>query len=156
MADMALMPVASVKDLEEQARRNSEQVQQQTYIQGLAAHTRSRWETAKDGKSNLEERMFQCVRQRNGEYDPDVLASIKQQSGSEIFIQLTSVKCRAATSWLRDTLLGSGADKPWAIGATPVPELPEDIKQTLQAELAQEIMAFQQSTGQEPDEAELA
>ena len=100
--------------------------------------------------------MFQCVRQRNGEYDPDVLASIKQQSGSEIFIQLTSVKCRAATSWLRDTLLGSGADKPWAIGATPVPELPEDIKQTLQAELAQEIMAFQQSTGQEPDEAELA
>jgi hypothetical protein len=65
------------------------------------------------------------------------------------------VKCRAATSWLRDTLLGSGADKPWAIEHTPEPELPEEIMQGLEAQLSQEIMGALQSTGAMPDEEQI-
>ena len=90
--------------------------------QELASHVRKRWESAHVAKRDLEERMLQCVRQRNGEYDPSVQAEIKAQGGSDLFIQLTSVKCRAATSWLRDTLLGTGSDKPWSMDATPDPE----------------------------------
>ena len=156
MANMALIPVASAADLERQAKEGSEKLQQETYIQELAAHVRKRWESAHIAKRDLEERMLQCVRQRNGEYDPSVQAEIKAQGGSDLFIQLTSVKCRAATSWLRDTLLGTGSDKPWSMDATPDPELPEEITQGLEGKLAQEIMQAMQSTGAIPEEEELA
>ena len=152
---MALMPAKSVADMEAEAKSRSDELQNQDYIQGLAAHTRTRWEEARDAKQDLEERMLQCVRQRNGEYDPDVVAEIESQGGSDIFVQLTSVKCRAATSWLRDTLLGTGNDKPWAIEATPQPELPEEVMQGLQAQLSTEIMGVMQQTGQMPSEEEL-
>ena len=148
---LALFPVASAADHDRQTKQNSD-VQNEPYIVGLAAHARTRWREASDAKRGLEERMLSCLRQRNGEYDPKVKSLIKEQGGSDIFIQLTSVKCRAATSWLRDTLLGSGADKPWAIESTPVPDLPEDVVESLQAELAQEAMAAYQSTGMMPDE----
>lgn len=152
---MALMPAKSVADMEAEAKKRSDELQNQEYIQGLAAHARTRWEEARDAKQDLEERMLQCVRQRNGEYDPDVLAEIEEQGGSDIFVQLTSVKCRAATSWLRDTLLGTGSDKPWAIEHTPQPELPEEVLQSLQAQLSTEIMGVIQQTGQMPSEEEL-
>lgn len=155
MANMALMPAASAQTLEDEAKRRNEASQQQTHIQELAAHVRRRWTIAKDSRQELEERMIECVHQRNGTYTPEKLNEIRQQSGSEIFIQLTSVKCRAATSWLRDTLLGSGNDKPWAIEGTPLPELPPEVMQSLQAQLSQEIMSAMQSTGQTPDEEEL-
>lgn len=152
---MALMPAKSVADMEAEAKSRSDELQNQDYIQGLAAHARTRWEEARDAKQDLEERMLQCVRQRNGEYDPDIVAEIESQGGSDIFVQLTSVKCRAATSWLRDTLLGTGNDKPWAIEATPQPELPEEVMQGLQAQLSTEIMGVMQQTGQMPSEEEL-
>ena len=152
---MALIPVASAKDLEDEAKRKNDELQQTTYIQGLAAHARRRWEVARDAKQDLEERMLSCVRQRNGEYDPDVQAQIREQGGSDLFIQLTSVKCRAATSWLRDTLLGSGSDKPWSIEASPVPDLPEDAVAGLQGQLAQEVMQVAQTTGAMPTEEDL-
>lgn len=152
---MALMPAKSVADMEAEAKSRSDELQNQEYIQGLAAHARTRWEESRDAKQDLEERMLQCVRQRNGEYDPDVRAEIEEQGGSDIFVQLTSVKCRAATSWLRDTLLGTGNDKPWAIEATPQPELPEEVLQSLQAQLSTEIMNVVQQTGQMPSEEEL-
>jgi hypothetical protein len=152
---MALMPAKSVADMEAEAKSRSDELQNQEYIQGLAAHARTRWEEARDAKQDLEERMLECVRQRNGEYDPDVRAEIEEQGGSDIFVQLTSVKCRAATSWLRDTLLGTGNDKPWAIEATPQPELPEEVLQSLQAQLSTEIMSVMQQTGQMPSEEEL-
>lgn len=152
---IALMPVASAADLERQAKEKNEELQQQPHIQGLAAHVRERWDEAKDAKQDLEERMLDCVRQRNGEYSPQVKAQIAEQEGSDIYIQLTSVKCRAATSWLRDTLLGSGADKPWAIDSTPEPEIPQEDLESLQAELAQEIMQAMQSTGVMPSEEQL-
>lgn len=152
---MALMPAKSVADMEAEAKSRSDELQNQEYIQGLAAHARTRWEESRDAKQDLEERMLQCVRQRNGEYDHDVRAEIEEQGGSDIFVQLTSVKCRAATSWLRDTLLGTGNDKPWAIEATPQPELPEEVLQSLQAQLSTEIMNVMQQTGQMPSEEEL-
>jgi hypothetical protein len=155
MANMALIPVASAADLERQSKKRSAALQQESYIQGLAAHVKKRWDVSKSSKRDLEERMLQCVRQRNGEYDPDIEAEINAQNGSDIFIQLTSVKCRAATSWLRDTLLGSGSDKPWSMDASPEPELPDEISQGLQAKLSQELMQAMQSTGAMPTEEDL-
>tara|TARA_R110000744_G_scaffold219555_1_gene338263 strand:- start:1411 stop:3486 length:2076 start_codon:yes stop_codon:yes gene_type:complete len=153
---MALIPVASSADLERQSKARNDKLQQEDYIQGLSSHVRKRWEVAKDGRSDLEERMLQCVRQRNGDYDPQIQAEIESQGGSDIFVQLTSVKCRAATSWLRDTLLGTGSDKPWSMDSSPEPDLPMEVTQGLEAKLSQELMQAMQSTGAMPTEEDLA
>ena len=154
-SNIALIPVMSASELEAQTKARSDALQVQPVIQGLAAHVRTRWESARIAKRKLEERMLQCLRQRNGEYDPDKLQEIRDQGGSDIFINLTSVKCRAATSWLRDTLLGSGADKPWSLEATPVPEMPPEIMQALRDKLTQEVMASFAQTGVMPDQVQI-
>ena len=152
---LALIPVARASDLEAEAKKRSDELQNQPVIQGLASHVRSRWDSARTAKRKLEERMLQCLRQRNGEYDPDKAQELAEQGGSDIFINLTSVKCRAATSWLRDTLLGSGADKPWSIQGTPEPTMPPEILQELQATLAQQLMTHIEQGGMPPSQDEL-
>jgi len=152
---IALIPVARASDLEAESKKRSDSMQNQPVIQGLAAHVRTRWDSARTAKRTLEDRMLQCLRQRNGEYDPEKLQEIREQGGSDIYINLTSVKCRAATSWLRDTLLGSGSDKPWAIAGTPNPDMPPEIMQELQARLANELMVHIQQGGMQPSPSEL-
>jgi len=152
---IALIPVARASDLEAQSKQRSDELQNQPVIQGLAAHVRERWDSGRVAKRKLEERMLQCLRQRNGEYDPEKAQEIAAQGGSDIFINLTSVKCRAATSWLRDTLLGSGSDKPWSIEGTPNPTMPPEILQGLQAALAQQLMTHIEQGGTPPSQEEL-
>ena len=151
---LALMPVARVSDIEARAKKEAQAQNAQPVVQGLASHVNKRWQTARLAKRELEERMLQCLRQRNGEYDPEKLAEIQAQGGSEIFIQLTSVKCRAATSWLRDTLLGTGSDRPWNLEATPIPELPPNVVESLKAQMATQLMAMY-AQGQAVDEETL-
>lgn len=128
-----LIPVARASDIEAAAKRAADEMQNQPIIQGLAAHTRRRWEVMRDHhRENIEDRLIQCVRARNMEYEPEKLAEIREQGGSEIFMGIVSTKCRTATAWLRDTLLGTGADKPWSVSPTPVPDVPPDIVQNLQ------------------------
>jgi hypothetical protein len=152
---IALIPVARSSDLERESQNRNTAMQAQPVIQGLAAHARKRWDSARDAKRTIEERMLQCLRQRNGEYDPDKLADIKRQGGSEIYIQLTSVKCRAATSWLRDTLLGTGTDKPWSLEATPEPTLPPEIIQELMASMQQQLQTMMEQGLATPDPTQL-
>ena len=152
---IALIPVARASDLEAEAKRRSDELQKTPVIQGLAAHVRTRWDSARTAKRNLEDRMLQCLRQRNGEYDPEKAQEIAEQGGSDIYINLTSVKCRAATSWLRDTLLGTGSDKPWNIEPTPNPDMPPEILQALHQELSQQLMMHIEQGGVPPTPEEL-
>lgn len=129
----ALIPAMSASDLEAAAQRANSEKQQSTVIQGLAAHVRRRWEVMRDHKQlEIEPRLSQCLRDRNMKYAPEKLAEIQSNGGSEIFMGITSTKCRTATAWLRDALLGAGADKPWSISPTPMPEVPPQVLQNLQ------------------------
>ncbi len=128
-----LIPIARASDLEAAAQRESAEKQMTPMIQGLAAHVRQRWEVMRDHKrTTVEDRLSQCVRARNMEYEPSKMAEIREQGGSEIFMGIVSTKCRTATAWLRDTLLGTGADKPWSLNATPIPEVPPEVAANLQ------------------------
>jgi hypothetical protein len=152
----ALIPVARASDLEAQAQRASDEKQNTPMIQGLASHVHKRWEVMRDHhQDNLEERLAQCVRARNMEYEPAKLAEIQEQGGSEIFMGIVSAKCRTATAWLRDTLLGTGTDKPWSLTATPIPEVPPDIAQAMQNIMQQNLMQYYDAGGEPPNEAEL-
>lgn len=130
------------------ARKNAETANSQPIIQGLAGHVRSVWQSALDSKrQSVEERMLTSLRQRRGEYDPDKLSAIKQQGGSEIYMMLTSNKCRAAGSWIRDVMLGQRNDKPWTISPTPASDLPPQVERSVQALATQEAQQFTQATG---------
>ena len=154
MNGLALIPVSRVADMEAETQREANAQNAQPVIQGLAGHVSKRWQVSRLSKRELEERMLKCMRRRNGEYDPEKLSEIQSQGGSEIFVQLTSVKCRAATSWLRDTLLGTGSDRPWSIEPTPIPDLPTGVEEELKARMATELMGVYAQGGQ-PSEDEL-
>lgn len=154
-----LVPVASASQLEADEQKTREAAsaaaQRSVVMTSLASHVRSRWSTAKEAKVDVEKRLLTCIRQRNGEYDPAKLAEIRKQGGSEIFMHLTSTKCRAASSWLRDTLMGKGAEKPWTLSPTPLPELPTEVTQGIKTRLQQELMASIQQGGSVPTPDEL-
>ena len=149
----ALIPVATSKQLEDEARRASEAENNNPVIQGLAAHVRKRWEVLRDYKNReITERLLTCHRARNMQYDPEKLEKIRAQGGSEIFMGIVSTKCRTATAWLRDSMLGTGSDKPWSILPTPVPDLPPHIEQNLQSIMQQNLMMYYEA-GNEPLDA---
>ena len=152
----ALVPVARASDLEAEANRAATEKQNSPMMEGLASHTRHRWETMRDHyRENTELRLSKCVRARNMEYEPSKMAEIREQGGSEIFMGIVSTKCRTATAWLRDTLLGVGADKPWGISATPLPEVPPDVQTAMQGIMQQNLMQHYAEGGEQPSEADL-
>lgn len=154
MAVAALVPVASASFLEAQdaAKRAAEAKQASPFIQELAGHVRKRWVMNRDAKEKtIEPRLLQCLRQRKSEYDPGKLEAIKAQGGSEIYIGLSSLKCRGASGWLRDTLMGKGTEKPWGLKATPIPDLPPDVVEGIRQQLMQVAMQEIMMTGQQPN-----
>ena len=156
MALQALIPIASASQLEERAKRANEKKQQAPLIVGLSSHVRKRWEVMRDHKKeNIEERLTKAARARNMQYSATKMAEIKSQGGSEIFMGIVSTKCRTATAWLRDTLLGTGNDKPWSISATPIPDVPPDLIDRLQGIMQQNLMQFYDQGGGQVDEANL-
>lgn len=116
-------------DRELQARQNS------SLMLGIVDYLRECWDAARISKKPIEDIMLTAMRQRNGEYEPEKLAAIKQQGGSETFMMITEVKCRAAESWLRDILLDTGTP-PWDISPTPIPELSPAQLQEIKAAFA--------------------
>jgi len=153
---LQIIPVASASKLEKEALKKNEKKQQKPIIVGLSSHVRKRWEVMRDHKKqDIEERLTKTARARNMEYSAAKMAEIKAQGGSEIFMGIVSTKCRTATAWLRDTLLGTGGDKPWSISATPVPDVPPDIITKLQGIMQQNLMQFYAQGGDQVDPANL-
>jgi hypothetical protein len=60
-------------------------------------------------------------------YDPDKLAMIRDTGGSDIFMMLTDIKCRAAESWIKDVMLSTG-EKSWSLKPTAEPEVPDVLR----------------------------
>lgn len=153
MAGLTVLRVVSNTDLDKQAAAERERAmreqQSSPLITGLAGHMRSCWDAARMAKQPIERQMLRAMRQRNGEYEPDKLAQIRQMGGSEVFMMLTEVKCRAAESWLRDILLDTG-EPPWDLEPTPLPDLSPDQEQELEQIFAKEILALIESQGLAP------
>jgi hypothetical protein len=131
----------------EQIKRDREEVERtmnSPIVIGLFSHLEKRWERAKQAKEVHQRHLLENLRQFIGQYDPEELAAIRETGGSEIFMLLTQVKCRAASAWLKDVLLPGGTDRAWRAEPTPIPEVPPDIVAQLQAmivEQAQQMMS---------------
>ena len=136
-----LVTIKSLKAMAEE-RANAQQANSQPVVQALNGYIRKQWMSSMMAKQMTSEiKMLKSVRARRGEYDPDKLAQLREQGSSTIYMMITSNKCRAASSWLRDTLVTASDDKPWTITPTALPDLPpnevEGIMQQAQMEVEQ-------------------
>jgi hypothetical protein len=113
------------------ARREAVQQDQSTpHMLGLARHIANRWSAAQRAKVPIDSLNLANLRQRNGEYSPSKLAEIRAMGGSEIYMMLTSMKCRAAEALCGDILLPMD-DKAWSISPTPMPSLPPIVEHAI-------------------------
>lgn len=142
-----LVRMVSNQQLAAEERAAAEHANARPVIQGLAGYVRRCWDAAREARREIDNRMLRSQRQRRGEYDPEVLTEIRKSGGSEIYMMLTSNKCRAASAWLRDALLGTRDEKPWTLDPTPLPDLPPDLAQTVISRAVQEALAAEQQTG---------
>lgn len=136
-----ILTIKSNYQLMLEERQAAEAENQRPEIQALAAYIRRCFDMARQAREQtVEPRMFKSLRQRRGEYDPDKLAALIERGSSTIYMMLTSNKCRAASSWLRDVLVTTAEDKPWTIEPTPIPDLDPSMIPSLVQEGERRIM----------------
>jgi hypothetical protein len=130
----SLSSMQAAEDEAAAAISRAQEANNQPVISSLVAHIKNHWALAKKAKQQPELDMLSAVRSRRGEYDPDVLARIKKQGGSEIYMMLFATKARQAKALMVDVLVGAGTEKPWTIAPTPKPDLPPtEVNQIMQA-----------------------
>lgn len=151
-----IMPMKSLAQIQADDKAQAEEQNNRPYISNLAHHVRTQWEQMRTAKmQTVEPRLLQCLRQRKGEYDPEKLAQIKEQGGSDLYMMLSSNKARAAGSWIRDVSNDpQGGPLPYNIQPTPNPELPPHVIQREYSRMRQEL-DLAASMGVQPSEAEL-
>lgn len=146
-----------VEEMQERmSRRESDEDEESgeheyTEYSSLAAYIKTVYQNNKDARtsSGVEEKMFQSLRAYNGNYDPEDLARIRTTGGSEIYMNLTPTKCRAAISWIRDILMPA-KEAAWGITPTARPDIPQELV----AQVEESIQRLVEESGQNgPQEA---
>ncbi len=136
-----MVTIKSLKALQDEQRMKAQEQNSQPVVQALAGFIRKTWMSSMLAKQQTSEiKMLKSVRARRGEYDPDKLAQLREQGSSTIYMMLTSNKCRAASSWLRDTLVTAADEKPWTIKPGAIPDLPPSQVESIMAQAQQEVM----------------
>ena len=92
-------------------------------------------------QSGWSSRLLNALRVFNGQYDAQRLAEIRRFGGSEVYARIVSMKCRGASSLLRDVYLSP--DRPWGLDPTPDPDVPVQIAQSIQELAASESQQMQ-------------
>ncbi len=122
---------AAIKKQDE-AQASSQSVNDAT-LTSLASYIRTQFETFKQHRNNSaagwSERLLVALRAFNGQYDAAKLAEIKKFGGSEVYARLIAMKCRGASSLLRDVYLSN--DRPWGIDPPDDPEIPPEIVESI-------------------------
>lgn len=111
-------------------------------LEELATYVKACFNEAEDHRrSNDAERdILRAMRAWASQYDPEDIAALAIGPGTDVFLPLTNLKCRALRSWLHD-ILANAEDKPWTIKPTPSPELPEDATEAVVDALMDELNA---------------
>jgi hypothetical protein len=134
------------------ARAQAEDKAKQPDMTGLASFIRAQFETFKLHRNNptsgWTERLLAALRAFNGVYDANKLGQIRQFGGSEVYAKIIAMKCRGATSLLRDVYLS--ADRPWGLDASEDPKIPDSIMASISQLTAAEMQAMHQA-GKPPD-----
>ena len=159
MAGLSLLRVVSNSELDRREKELADKAlaerQNSSLMLGITAYLKECWDAAEIAKKPIETKMLQAMRQRNGEYEADKLKAIRSQGGSEVYMMITEVKCRAGESWLRDILLDTGTP-PWDIQPTPLPDLSPVQAAEIQRIFQDAIVSILQTENRAPSPAEVA
>jgi hypothetical protein len=98
-------------------------------LTALASHVRAAWGRNKLAKQKIDMKLLSCLRERRGLYSPSALAAMQLANGGMNIVKadLTEVKCRNASAWIREVVLPVG-EQPWGVDPDPIPDLPMSIK----------------------------
>lgn len=107
-----------------------DQEENQGFETNLASYVNKCWSSARVARNEITERLLRCERQRRGVYDPDKAADIAKMGGSDIYMMLTDVKCRAAESWIRDVML-SQQERVFELQPAKSPMMPIEMKSAI-------------------------
>lgn len=121
-------------------------------LSNLASHVRGQLQVFSRHRDNTmsgwSHRLLAALRTFNGEYDPLKLTEIKKFGGSEAFARIIAMKCRGASSLLRDVYLSP--DRPWGLDASDDPKIPPEIMKSIKDLISMEIQGAA-AVGQAPD-----
>lgn len=134
------------RDRENYKKRQSADGQSKMVEDNLASHIRTQWEQMRrhrNSSAGWTERLLSAMRAFTGQYDPAQLAEIKKFGGSEVYARIIAMKCRGASSLLRDVFLTP--DRPWAIEPPADPDVPEMIMQKIVMLTTSEAQNMQRS-----------
>jgi hypothetical protein len=126
----------------------------QPTMTNLAGFIRTQYEIMRNHRNTngagWSNRLIAAMQAFNGEYDANKLAEIKKFGGSEVYARVIAMKCRGASSLLRDVYLAP--DRPWAVAPPADPDVPPEILASIQQLMQAEISTLEQG-GQPPDAA---
>lgn len=142
---------AAMKAADEE-RAQQQDASQQPVMTGLASYIRDQFDIAKrhrnSGNAGWTDRLLAALRTFKGQYDPTQLSEIKKFGGSEVYARIVAMKCRGASSLLRDVYMSP--DRPWGLDPTPDPDIPDAVMQSIQM-LVQAELATMAQAGQQPN-----
>lgn len=118
---------AQLREAEERVR-----AERRERMNALGASLQAEFDRRCNLRQPQETRWLEDLRQYNGQYDPKVLAEIRKNEGSELFVNLTRSKADAVEARIGDLLLPTD-DRNWDVKPTPMPELADlqNLAQTL-------------------------
>lgn len=110
----------------------------------LASYIRGQFDMMKKHRASAagwNDRLLAALRAFNGQYSPRQLADIHQFGGSDVYARVIAMKCRSASSLLRDVYLSSA--RPWALDPEQDPAIPPEIEQAIKTLVQSEVGELQ-------------
>jgi hypothetical protein len=143
---------AAIKARDEELAASQDAANSSDELTGLANFIHREFDTFKRHRNNAaagwSDRLLNALRVFNGQYDSNKLNEIRRFGGSEIYARIVAMKCRGASSLLRDVYLSP--DRPWGLDAPDDPTIPQNIIASIQQLTQAEIQSLSAS-GQQPD-----
>ena len=121
-------------------------------LTSLAGYIRGEFDQYKRHRNNAvagwSDRLLSALRTFNGQYDVNKLNEIRKFGGSETYARIVAMKCRGASSLLRDVYLSP--DRPWGLDASDDPKIPPEILKAIN-DLVQAEIQTMTGMGEAPD-----
>jgi hypothetical protein len=144
---------AAIKARDDEAAAAQDAASSTNYeLTSLASYIRGQFDMYKRHRNNAmagwSDRLLNALRVFNGQYDANKLNEIEKYGGSTVYARIVAMKCRGASSLLRDVYLSP--DRPWGLDASDDPKIPPQIMQSVN-QLVQLEMQAMSAMGQQPD-----
>jgi hypothetical protein len=150
---VSILSAEQVTALADEQFEGMEDTQEVIDYDPLASYIMSEFQFNKDARvtSEIEDDIVDSLRAYNGKYSKEDIARIAISGGSQIFMNITATKARAARSWIAD-ILKPPQGEPWSIEPTPVEDLPTDLRTMLTEALQKEFEESLQQAQPQPQE----